>query len=417
MINSQGIRLYKKASIFPAPIKRRDRMNIAMFTNNYLPFVGGVSLSIDRLAEGLRKEGHRVFIFAPEYPACEYNDHEDVIRCKLLKYIKMNKLNFAISDIFSSHIEEKFKKLHIDIVHVHHPYWMGEKGMGMAKKYNIPVVYTYHTRLERYIKSIPHIGDKIGQWFPHYIIKQFSSGCDGIFAPTESAKEHLRRLEIRTPIEVLPTGVDFSKYRIKHKEIEKIREEYLKNRDILLFSASRLSKEKNILFLLEGLKYVKNHTEIKFKCIIGGDGPERKNIEKYLLKNQLTDVIDLLGTIPPEEINKYYLASDIFVFSSTAETQGMAVLEAMAAFLPVVAVSTCGVLDMIEDGMNGYRTKEEIKEWGDRVIGLMENPIRLKEMSSRAHHMARKYTVEAMAQKAIGVYGEMIRNGEKISSL
>ncbi|QEK13451.1 glycosyltransferase family 4 protein [Crassaminicella thermophila] len=402
--------IYKNAPYTPVAFKEKKQLHIAMFTNNYLPFIGGVPLSIHRLAEGLRELGHRVYIFAPEYPMYKNHDHEDIIRCKLLKYLKTDKFNFAISDIFSSHIEETFKNLPIDIVHVHHPYWMGEKGMSLAKKYKIPIVFTYHTRFERCVHMIPYIGKKIGEWLPNHMVKQFSSDCDGVFAPTLSAKEHLQSLAIKTPIEILPTGIDLNQYKVTYKETEQIRRKYLKEEHILLFCASRLSKEKNLFFLLEGLKHVKNHTSVKFKCIIAGDGPEKQNIKNYIFKHKLNDIVYLLGEIPPTEINKYYMASDIFVFSSTAETQGLVILEAMAASLPVVAVSSFGIRDIIKDGVNGYITKEKIEDWANQLIVLLENPRKLKQMSIEAFKTATKYTIDTMAKKAVQVYKHLLEN-------
>jgi len=393
------------------PFYKKTGLHIAMFTNNYLPFIGGVPLSIDRMASELRRQGHRVFIFAPEYPTNNYEDHEDTIRCRLLKlkYLKGAPFHYAISDIFSSYIEEIFIKLDVDIVHVHHPYWMGKKGMQMAKKYKIPIVYTYHTKFEKYIGSIPYVNEKIGQRLSDYIVKHFSSNCSYIFAPSESAKEILKNLGIATPIEILPTGIDLSHYNIESQEIEKIRKNFLKTSEILLFCVSRLSKEKNLLFLLEGLKYVKQHTAIKFKCIIAGDGPEKTNLEKYILENKLNSEIYLLGSISPKEINKYYMASDIFIFSSTAETQGMVLLEAMAASLPVVAVSSPGVNDIIQDGINGFKTSNDIKEWGEKLISLMENPNKLQKISLNALETAKRYTIGSIGKKAISIYKQLIR--------
>jgi glycosyltransferase involved in cell wall biosynthesis len=400
---------YDRIQSYIIPSKK-NKLNVAMFTNNYLPSIGGVSLSIDRMASVLRKQGHRVFIFAPKYPNSDFEDHEDVIRCKQLKYLEENSFDYAISDIFSSYIEEVFTKLDIDIIHVHHPYWMGKKGMKIANKYKIPIVYTYHTRLDKYLESIPHISLKVRQQLSQYIIENFASNCSYIFAPSESARECLRQLNIRKPIEILPTGVDLSEYNVKHHTIEEVRKKFLKDSDILLFSAARLSKEKNLFFLLEGLKYIKQHTSIKFKCIIAGDGPEKRNMENYIIENDLMNEVVLLGTIPPKEINKYYMASDIFVFSSTSETQGIVLLEAMAASLPVVAVSSCGVDDMIQNGINGFKTYGDIREWGTKVIHLMENPLSLKKMSLNACKIARNYTIEDMGQKAVAVYEQLIKN-------
>jgi glycosyltransferase involved in cell wall biosynthesis len=103
------------------------------------------------------------------------------------------------------------------------------------------------------------------------------------------------------------------------------------------------------------------------------------------------------------------MASDIFIFSSTAETQGMVLLEAMAASLPVVAVSSPGVNDIIQDGINGFKTSNDIKEWGEKLISLMENPNKLQKISLNALETAKRYTIGSIGKKAISIYKQLIR--------
>ncbi|HPU64127.1 MAG TPA: glycosyltransferase, partial [Mobilitalea sp.] len=122
-------------------------MRIAMLTNNYKPFVGGVPISIERLAQGLRNLGHEVYIFAPSYEGQEEEPY--VIRYKSRK--KKLKGEFVIPDIWDKTIEEKFAVIPFDIIHVHHPMLMGYIAQYLHKKYDIPIVFTYHTRYEQYL--------------------------------------------------------------------------------------------------------------------------------------------------------------------------------------------------------------------------------------------------------------------------
>lgn len=110
-------------------------MRIAMMTNNYLPFVGGVPISIERLANGLRELGNEVFIFAPSY---EEQDEEDgVIRIRSLE--KKLDGNCVIPNIFDPELERQFRSLDIDMIHVHHPMVMGYAGLYLGKRYGVAV--------------------------------------------------------------------------------------------------------------------------------------------------------------------------------------------------------------------------------------------------------------------------------------
>jgi len=393
------------------------KLNIAMFTNNYLPFVGGVPISIERLAKGLTKQGHRVYIFAPEYPVSQPGESSTVIRCKLLFYHKTSDFNFPIVNIFSRDIERAFAARQIDVVHVHHPYWMGSKGIKMAKKYKVPAVFTYHTRLDKYAHYIPaFVRELFKNIVSHYMIKKFSKKCDAIFAPTDTIKEYLRNIGVSKYIEILPTGIDFEGYNsIESEALEELKHNYKRKNEIVLCSVSRLAKEKNLDFLLEGAKYIKEHTNIPFKLIIIGEGPERENLLKTIETFNLKDTVILAGGISPGEVYKYYTMSDIFVFASQSETQGMVLLEAMAGKCPVVAVRSSGIDDIINNDYNGYKTKADIQAWAEKIIYLLENPDRLKEISENAYEFSKSFSIEQMAECASRVYFRAIESRNAVS--
>ena len=390
----------------------KKRLTIAMFTNNYLPFIGGVPISIARLQKALEEQGHNVYIFAPKYPNDSYE--KNVIRCKPLFYYKKGKLIVPITNIFSTKTRKEFLKIKPDIVHIHHPYWLGSIGLKLAKKNNVPIVYTYHTRIEQYNHYIPLLFRKLaGGRIPHMLIKKFANSCDAIIAPTKSAKEYLRNLGVGKIIKVLPTGVDINAFEANDKITSKIsllKEKFAFARDneIILFSVFRLSKEKNPYFLLKGIKQIKEKTNIKFKCLIAGTGPEEDNMKKFIEKNILSNTVYMLGKIKPEDIPLYYLLADIFIFSSKSETQGMVLLEAMAGSCPVVAIKSSGIENMIIDNENGFKAKDNLSEWCDKIMYLMKNKDVLKEMSKQAHEFSKNYSVETIAKKTLNLYFQII---------
>lgn len=389
------------------------QLNIAMFTNNYLPFIGGVPISIERLSSGLRSLGHNVYIFAPKYPG-NTTDENNIIRCKLLMPYKKFGFEFPVVNIFSSDIKKTFDSYNFDVVHVHHPFWMGTKGLKLAKKHNIPVVLTYHTRLEQYAHYIPVFGTFFKNVISHYMIRRFSQKCDAIIAPTADAKEYLRNIGVSKYIEVMPTGVDFSKYPSKESdEVKDIRETYKGGKEILLCSVSRLAKEKNLYFLLDGIKYIKDHTSISFRCIIIGEGPEKENIKKTIKDYKIEDAVILIGSKAPDEIYKYYTASDIFVFASQSETQGMVLLEAMAGGCPVVTVRSSGIENLVQNGVNGYKTRADVEEWADKVIYLMSNSNLMKKISENAFRFAEQYSLKSMAERGLSVYNKVINENRE----
>ncbi|WP_320046585.1 glycosyltransferase [uncultured Ilyobacter sp.] len=406
---SDGIDYYRDFESTSETFPIKEKLNIAMFTNDYFPFIGGVPISIKRLADSLRCRGHNVYIFAPEYPYGEEKDNR-VVRCKLLVYHRTKKFDYPIVNIFSRDIEKKFSSIKFDLVHVHHPFWMGKKGLSLGEKYGLPVVLTYHTRFEEYAYHMPFFKLIFKNIIFHKVIKRFAQRCNLIFAPTNSAKEYLSNIGVSRNKVVMPTGVDISSYEnLGENEIAEIRKKYGTENGFLLCSVSRLSKEKNIYFLLEGIKYIKENSNILFKVIIIGDGPERLKLEKTIKEKGLENIVELVGLVKSDQISKYYLASDIFIFSSKSETQGMVILEAMSAGCPPVAIRSSGIDDVIFDGKNGFKTKADIKEWSKKVISLMESPDKLENMSKNAYEFSRKFTKETLAERVEKEYQKAIK--------
>lgn len=396
--------------------KNNKKLKIAMLTNTYLPFIGGVPISINRLVKGLRKKGHEVTIVAPEYPDLETLEDENVIRMPLLKYFKPEGFSFPVANIFSSKFKQVFNENQYDLIHVHHPFWMGWKGLRLGKKYDLPVVLTYHTRLELYAHYLPFFNLIFKNIVSHKMIKRFAQKCDAIISPTYTAKEYLKNIGVSRKKYVIPTGINREAYeKVTERSIEDIRNQYRSSNEILTCTVTRLSKEKNIYFLLNGIKKIKEEAELNFKHLIIGDGGEFKAIEQYIVENDLEEYITLVGKIDPEEIIKYYIASDLFLFSSLSETQGMVIVEAMAGGCPVVALRASGIEDLIENKSNGFKTKNDLEKWTEKVILLMKDKALREQLGKNAKEFSKAYSSEAIAEKVLeAYYYSILREENKI---
>ncbi|MGL4737001.1 MAG: glycosyltransferase [Cellulosilyticaceae bacterium] len=391
-------------------------MRIAMLTNNYKPFVGGVPISIERLSEGLRALGHEVYIFAPTYDDQEADPY--VIRYR--SYTHKLKGNIVMPHWFDREIAYYFEVLQFDMIHVHHPALAGWMGAYLGKKYNIPVAYTYHTRYEQYIhyfkpfekleNKAPHspvlktIKTKV---IPDYM-RGYSKYCDLIFAPTQLMEEVLGDMRVETPIEVLPTGLDQQFFEASQEHIAGIRQRYKGDKQHLFCSVSRLSKEKNISFMIEGLVQLKATIGDTFQMLLIGDGPERHNLEQQVKSLGLDQNVSFLGSIPNQEMKHYYGAADLFLFASQSETQGIVLLEAMAAHSPVVAIEASGVVEVVANGHNGYMTPADLSQWVAAIQKVIQNKAHFESLCQGAYETARRFTGERIARQAEHYYQKAI---------
>lgn len=435
LILSEDIDYYANFMFDYSKLPEKKFYSIAMFTDSYFPAIGGVPISIHTLAEALIKKGHIVYIFAPEYNKERFGNFKDpdyVIRIPSITNYKKRGKVIPIANIFSKKIKKKIEELDIDVIHSHHPFWVGFKGNAIAKNLKLPSIYTYHTRYEKYAHNLPaFLENLLGYKLTHWFIKYFSQRNDAIFSPTNDTKKYLRSIGVSKEIFVIPTGVDINKFNnVTKSEVIKLKQEILlkinsnqninqkinyfkKNPQIMekfiLFTVSRLDKEKNIYFIIEAISYIKENTNKDILLLVAGDGPEKNNLIKYVQKHNLDKIVFFLGMVDQRKLPTYYKMVDLFVFASTTETQGIVLLEAMAGNNPVVCIKSSGTNDLVEDGYNGYKTEHNIVEWSQKVLNLIEDKNLRNKISKNAYKFVLNYTSEIMAEKAIKVYDSLYK--------
>ena len=302
-------------------------------------------------------------------------------------------------------------------------------GLYLGKKYKIPVALTYHTKFEEYVhnisfykslykikesnksKAIKRISDNIinitkEKLIPLYI-SYFCNKCDLIIAPTNSIKQQLTNYQIQTKINIVPTGINQNLFDHEKEQVKKIKDIYKKDKKYLFCTVSRLSKEKNIEFMIDAIKSLKSKVGDNFVLLIIGEGPLREKLQSKIKEYNLENNIKLIGNIENDKINNYYKASDLFLFTSKSETQGIVILEAMASSTPVVAISSSGIDDILVDGINGYKTKDDINDWTDKIIKLLNDKCLMDKCIYGAHQTANKYRQQNISKYMISSYLEI----------
>lgn len=378
-------------------------MRIAMFTNNYKPYIGGVPVSIEHLAQALRERGHIVYVFAPSY-------ENQVEEPYVIRYpsFPLKIAGAPVPNILTGMIAKKVRELQIDVIHVHHPAIVGNVALSIRRKLGIPVVFTYHTRYEAYLHYISGL-EKVEQQtgFINWYLRYFCNRCDLLVAPTPGMRDYLDKKQMETPVCVMPTGIPQESFKPDEKRVAAIRQHFIGEADYLTCTVSRLAKEKNLEFQIKGLAHLKRMLKKEgktFRHMMLGDGPERENIQQLVQELGLTENVIFLGKVDNAEMKNYQGAADAFLFTSKSETQGIVLLEAMAVGNPVVAVEASGVCDIVKNGGNGYLTEEDSYRWAVQVKTVLEEVELREKMSQSARQTAKQYSEEVVAKRAEQCY-------------
>ena len=381
-------------------------MKIAFFTNNYLPNVYGVPMSVETFRKEFESLGHEVFIFAPNY-----SDYQDKNR-NVFRYPSLDiniKFRLPLGIPCSCKMDKIIKDLEIDIIHSHHPNLLGSVAMKWAKKKNIPLVFTWHTLYDQYTNFVPFLPAKFSA---NWIIKdavKYANKADIVVAPTESLMPIIKKWGV-TNSNIIPVATGVAEEEFLNVNRNEIRDRYsIKENEILLLLVSRLTAEKNIQFLFDAIvKVLKEDIDTKFMLV--GDGYLVSELKDKVKKENLEDRIIFAGIVERENIKNYYAAGDIFVYASKSETQGMIITEAMYMGLPIVAVKATGIESLVENNLNGILTSENRNEFISAVKKLIENQDLREKMSVESSKIAReKYTSKICATKMLEVYSEAIK--------
>ncbi len=378
------------------------KLTIGFFTDTYRPQINGVATLLPILERVLRERGHEVYVFAPAYETRRAHlERERIFRFPAFPFWYHKESRVTIP----YHREARRVFQQLDVVHSHTPFTMGMLGIRVARRYDIPHLHTYHTLFTEYLHYLPRYLRPSPE-FVKRVSRAFCNRCDGVTVPTTPMKEELLSYGIRVPIWVLLFGMDMDAFSGPPKR--DVRAELgLSPQEKLLLCAGRLSREKNVSFVLRAFRRVLAHRR-DVRLVIVGDGPARAELEQEAQALELGDRVIFTGYRPWDALVDYYKTADLFVYGSKTETQGIVFTEAQAAGLPVVAVGEMGALEAVQDGVTGILTPEDEDAFAQAVLKLLQDEALYSKMSRAAREISERNSVQRSAERLLEIYDELI---------
>ena len=389
-------------------------MRIGIFTDSYTPFINGVTTSVLMLKKGLEKKGHTVYVVTVNNENMKYKLDE---KGKVLRLpgVPIGIYDYRLTGIYPLKAINIIKKWNLDVIHCQTEFGVGTFARIIAKQLNIPLVHTYHTMYEDYIHYITKgYFNKTGKKIVEYLTLFY---CDKtateLVVPTKKAYELFKeKYKVDRNVYIVPTGIEVEKFYLENNKglnIVKKRESLgLKRDDFVILFVGRIGSEKNVELLLTSMRYIVNNCP-KAKLLIVGDGPDLNKYKTFVKKQGLEENIIFTGKVPWESIAEYYLISDVFTTASKTETQGLTVIEAMAASLPVVCINDESFTNTVIDNLNGkiFKNKRGYKK---AIIELYNDPKELKRLSKQARLSADMHSSKYFVESILDVYKIAIKN-------
>jgi len=372
-------------------------MRVGLFTEIYRPVINGVVASVEALASGLQAQGHEVFCFAPSMPGTARFE-DDVHRIPSLPLPTRTAYRLTLP-LVSRRVNAVIKGL--SVIHAHSPFVTGWMGMRYARRYGMPLVYTYHTQLEAYAHYVPFEANAT-RFAANRLTRTFANLTDAVIAPTPAMAARLRELGVTVRIETVPTGIDIALFGAGRRR-DDIRERIgIRTDDRVLLCVGRLAKEKNLQLLFEALARANDRT---LKLVIAGDGPLRADLEQLARALGVFEQSRFLGFVSREDLPDLYASADAFVMASTTETQGIVQAEALAAGATVIAADAPQNRDVL--GSAGLLVSSTPQAFADAfaLVGSVPEPARV----AVARQAAKRFAIQDQIDRTVALYESLIQ--------
>ncbi|KAJ6608494.1 hypothetical protein B0H10DRAFT_2067775 [Mycena sp. CBHHK59/15] len=315
-----------------------ESLRVAIITENFLPKIDGVTITLAHLLEHLKVRGAKAMLLGPESGMAEYAG------CRLfgtfgvpLKVYPGLKINF-ISAAFIRALRE-FKP---DVIHLVDPIWLGVQALAAITILfpGIPVVTSHHTNLPTYatIFGYPYYHHRT--WQIHCYLHSFAKYT---LVPSASTADLLEQK-------------GFANLRVCHRGVDPLfnpslrsgalRESWgVKPGDLVVLSVGRLSPEKNLSLVVESFSLLPPSVRERAKLVFVGDGPFRLDLQQLCVAKGVQAIFT--GQLTGTALGAAFASADIMSSPSITETFGQVTLQAMASGLPVVGLNAEGTADLV----------------------------------------------------------------------
>lgn len=381
-------------------------LRILMISDVYFPRVNGVSTSIRTFKRELQALGHTVILIAPDYPG-RVGAETDIIRIAS-RAVPMDPEDRMMRR-HALHALLPSLQQHFDVIHIHTPFVAHYAGLRLAGALGIPVLESYHTFFEEYLYHyVPWLPRGWMRWLARRVSVSQCHAVQHVIAPSRAMQDALRAYGVRSPIAILPTGLEAGQFRPGNGARFRAGLGIAAHTPMLLY-VGRVAHEKNIDFLVHC--FVRIHAVIpEALLLIVGEGPAQAHLQTLVEKLQLTHAVKFVGYLDRDsELLDCYRAGDVFVFASRTETQGLVLLEALAQGTPVVSTMHMGTREVLANTRGTRIVSEERVEFAQACIELLQNPVARQLLAQHAPGDALRWSSRELAAQLVTLYQNLIQ--------
>ena len=355
-------------------------LNIGLFNESFPPVMDGVAICVQNYAYWMQKKVGGISVITPNVPGADYKQYD----FEVLDYFSVpvpfrQPYVTGIAEVDPTFITKIARRL-FKIVHAHSPFTAGLAAVKVAKKLNIPMVATFHSKYrDDFSQTIP------SKALVEQIIKRivsFYERADEVWVPLASVKDVIKDYGFKGNVEVVPNGSDLVADYPEAYFAEARKQLGIKPEDFVCLFVGQHVWQKNVRLTIEALEKVK---DTPFKMFFVGNGYAAEEMKEMVREKGLDRQVTFVGTVTDREIIKrYYAAADLFLFPSLYDTDGLVVKEAAALRTPSVMVDSATAATIIVDNENGFLISNDVEVYANRLRELIHDPERVHRVGLQA---------------------------------
>ncbi|MDE5984615.1 MAG: glycosyltransferase [Eubacterium sp.] len=358
------------------------KLKVAIGTDAFPPTTDGISNVAQSYAQMINKNLGEAVIVTPKNPnQLDYKYDYQIYRYKSL-YIP-SKEGYSVGWPFKEELHQAIIDMNFDILHSHAPLATSYYFRRVVEKKKIPVVLTYHTKYEYDIdKRVP---TKPGKDFAYHFLRNNINAADEVWVTSKGTVSSLRKIGYQGDYIVMPNGCDLPIMNVSQSDIAMIKRKHNvpENIPILLY-CGRMIWYKNIRLILDACAKLKKDGN-EFRLIMLGFGADENAIKRYIIKTGIKDRVIWTGQVlDRQEIQGYYGISDLLLFPSVFDTNGLVVREAAACATPSLLVRGSCAAEGITDGETGFLCMESAHSIAATLEKIIDNKHLLKSVGKKA---------------------------------
>ena len=269
---------------------------------------------------------------------------------------------------------------------------------------------TYHTFFEEYLHHyLPLLPAGLARALARTISRRQCNAVDAVIAPSQQLADVLVGYGVSSAIRTIPTGLNLAEFTGGDAQAFRARNGIAADRPVMLL-VGRVAHEKNIGFLLQVLREVRREVP-NVLFVVAGEGPALPGLRRATADLGLQSNVLFVGYLDRSgELLDCYRASDVFVFASRTETQGLVLLESLALGLPVVSTAVLGTKEVLHDAVGALVVAEDVAEFSAAVVRVLTQPALRASLADAARaFVARRWSSGEMAKRLAELYVELVR--------